>query len=589
MVSEHSGSRQAPAARLRLAELEIKAGELAEANQTLADLRFGGLSQEERVRAYRLRAQAAPDPATRLRWLAQWRDATLSKASGRSPADADIARTLAKADSEQLRQASEQLPPGEMAGRVALERANRALAAGDREAAEEALDRAAKMTLSEREASRLQALRAELAMAQQGRAPRVALPSFQEAASGPQPSVLGAAGTLGVVLPLSGPFAAYGERSLRGILLATGMFEPPGAETASPTGMRLEVRDSRGDPERAAQAVRELAADENVVAIVGPLLSRSSEAAAEVATKEGVPLIALTARTTIAARRPEVFRLKTTPRDEVDHLVRYATTELGARRFAILYPDSGYGRGMRKRFWEAVDREGGFVVGVASYEPNSNDFKEPIRSLIGYTLLTEKEKDALKERSALLRRSRKLPPEQAAAVREAASQVLGPARRPLPPIVDFDVLFVPDGHEKVALVAPQLAFHEIVDVTLVGGSTWHDPELLEIERQHVAGAVVASNFDPGGRFPFVADFARRYEQTFGSRPDAFAAHGFDAANLVQVQLAAGGDSRDAVRRGLLATRGYPGASGVLTFLPDGNASKRPFLMKIKGRRFVSLD
>ena len=591
LVNEHPRSKQATPARLRLGELEAKSKNVEKARKTLSKLRFSKLSPGDRNKAYRLLAQLATDPVARLRWLSLWRRDTVVAASGRSPADAKIDRTVREASTEELERASEQLPPGEVAGRVALELASRAAATGDMERAREALDRAGRMDLSARDTARLEALRAQIALggeAGRGTSPDM-IPTFAKASSLPTPSVHGATGTIGVVLPLTGPFAAYAEESLRGVLLATGLFAPPGSPPSALSTMRLRVRDSRGDPQRAAQAVRELAADKDVVAIVGPLLSQPSEAAAAAAAQADVPLLALTARTSVAATRPQVFRLKTTPGDEVSHLVRYATTELGARRFAILYPEDGYGRGMRERFWKAVDQEGGFVVAVASYEPNSNDFKKPIQSLIGYTLLTDDEKKAIKERSQLLRRARRLPPEQASVVREVAPQILGPERDPLPPIVDFDVLFVPDGFQKIALVAPQLAFHEIVDVTLVGGSTWHDPELLEIERQHVADAVIASSFDPDSRFPFVAEFSRNFEETFGSKPDAYAAQAYDAANLVQVQLAAGADSRDAVRSGLLATRAYPGASGVLRFLPDGNAVKRPFLMKVKGRRFVSLD
>ena len=61
------------------------------------------------------------------------------------------------------------------------------------------------------------------------------------------------------------------------------------------------------------------------------------------------------------------------------------------------------------------------------------------------------------------------------------------------------------------------------------------------------------------------------------------------ANLVQVQLAEGNTSRRAVRDGVLRTEGYPGASGVITLLPDGNARKRPFMLGVRGGRIVSLD
>ena len=75
-----------------------------------------------------------------------------------------------------------------------------------------------------------------------------------------------------------------------------------------------------------------------------------------------------------------------------------ATQDLGAQRFAILYPRDSYGLGLRKLFWNAVEQQGGRIVGVASYDPDATDFQKPIRRLVGYSLLTPEEKEALKAR-----------------------------------------------------------------------------------------------------------------------------------------------------------------------------------------------
>ncbi len=244
---------------------------------------------------------------------------------------------------------------------------------------------------------------------------------------------------------------------------------------------------------------------------------------------------------------------------------------------------------MRDRFWQAVEDQGGYVVAAAGYDSEATDFADAIRRMIGYVLLTEAEERALEQRADLLRRGRRLEPENAAIVRQVAYAILGPEGQPLPPIVDFDALFIPDSHDKVVLIAPQLAFHEVSDVLLLGPDGWHDQELLEIARKHVRGAVISTMFDPESRFPFARDFASRYLATFGSLPDSFSAHAFDATNLVLVQLAAGSDSRSEVRDGLLEVRAFPGASGVTTVLPDGNARKRPYLLRAQRSHFESLD
>ena len=196
---------------------------------------------------------------------------------------------------------------------------------------------------------------------------------------------------------------------------------------------------------------------------------------------------------------------------------------------------------------------------------------------------------ALAEREETLRKARFLPPEEAALARTEAYAKLGPSGLPLPPIVDFDVLFIPDSADKVSLIAPGLAYHEIRGVGLLGTSEWLDQELLDVARRHVSGSVISTPFYPQSDLPFVAEFVAAFRQTFGEEPDSYAAQAFDAANLILVQLAAGKNDRGEIRDGLLQMHAYPGATGVLSMRPDGNARRRPFLLGVKGRRFVPLD
>ena len=101
--------------------------------------------------------------------------------------------------------------------------------------------------------------------------------------------------------------------------------------------------------------------------------------------------------------------------------------------------------------------------------------------------------------------------------------------------------------------------------------------------------MISTPFDAESDLPFVTSFVEGYRSLFSEMPDAYAAQAFDALNLVLVQLAAGRVDREALRAGLLEVRAYPGATGVLTMRPDGNARRRPFLMGVRGRRFTALD
>jgi ABC-type branched-subunit amino acid transport system substrate-binding protein len=616
IVREHESSDRADDALLLLARLEIENGRPEDARRRLRRARFARWPVEQQLVGFRLLAESAEDGVDRLYWLAAVREteSRLGMTDAVLATDREIDALVASLPPDDLERAADQLGTRIPVGRVRVRLAQSALELGDVDAARDELERIQRLEMAPEYMSAQSDLEREIALREQVLAPGGGLPTFEEVAALPVASTQTARGTIGVVLPLTGDFAAYGQRCLQGILLAARTFDEqggtpgqsaaggarerrgPAAVDAPPPDsvqlgprVQLAIRDSGGNPERAAAAVRSLADNPDLVAIVGPLLSGASDAAAQVAQDEGVPLITLATRDEVATGRDWVFRVRTTPRDEVRAVLDYAVREIQATRFAILYPATRYGRGTRDQFWKGVDERGGSVVAVSSYDPEATDFADSIRRLIGYPLITPAEKKALAERHKELQRIRRLEPEEAAEARQLLMSQPGPEGVPLPPIVDFDVLFIPDSYENVVLIAPQLAFHEVTGVRLLGTGDWLDPELVRIARGHVRGAVIAAPFDPSSRFAFVVHFVESFTSTFGSEPDVFAAHAYDAANLALVQMAAGRDDRRSLRDGVLATRGYPGVSGVLSFLPDGNAQKRPYLMGVRRSRFVSLD
>jgi ABC-type branched-subunit amino acid transport system substrate-binding protein/predicted negative regulator of RcsB-dependent stress response len=570
--------------QLLLAEVEKERGHTEAAYRTAARIRVSRLPTSERHRVHVLLAELAGargEQALSLRWWGRARGSAPDQ-PGREAVDAAMDEQIAGLSRAELDRALDDLDGRFPALRLELRAVELALADGDADRARLHLQEAERLEATADEEARLAALAAQLDELGPTGPSAAELPGFGEVEPGPSPA--GARGTIGVVLPLSGPFGGFGEECLRGVLLAAGVFG--GDDGAG--GVRVLVRDSGGRPEGAAAAVEELAS-RRVSAIVGPLLASEAEAAAAAAERVRVPLLALTGRDQVARSRPWVFRVGREPRGEIQVLVDHVVREVGLGRFAILYPDDAYGRGARDLFWDEAEARGGRIVGVQSYEPGATDFAGPIRDLVGYVMLTAAEKEALEEREDMLDAARRLPPEEALALREEARALLGPDDRPLPPIVDFDALFLPDAWEQVTLIAPQLAFHEVGDVRLLGSSGWNHPDLVRIGRDHVEGAIFTETFFPDSEVAYVAAFTGGFDDAFGTPPGSLAALSFDAANLVLVQLARGLHARDALRQALLDVRAYPGVSGVTTVRSDGTAQKRPYLLGVTGRKIHALD
>lgn len=110
--------------------------------------------------------------------------------------------------------------------------------------------------------------------------------------------------SVGVLLPLTGRYQQYGQRSLQAIELALG----------DKSSIQLIVKDTAGDSTTTAKAVEDLVLDDHVIGIIGPLFSKSSMAAALKAEELSVPLLVLSYRDGLPQIGPQTFRTALTVR-----------------------------------------------------------------------------------------------------------------------------------------------------------------------------------------------------------------------------------------------------------------------------------
>ncbi|GAB4249734.1 MAG: hypothetical protein Kow0054_06890 [Deferrisoma sp.] len=386
-------------------------------------------------------------------------------------------------------------------------------------------------------------------------------------------------GTIGLLVPLSGPLRSFGQRAVRGAVLGAGLFgdEDP--------GIRLVLKDSRADPNAARVQAQALAA-EGAVAAVGPLKGDAAAAAAAAARGLGLPLVTLTPAEGVAG--DGVFRMYLPEAEEVRALVRYAVAGLGLRTFAILYPDTPTGRLYRDRFWDAVVAEGGEITGVEAFVAEDlASAGAAVEKLTGVYGLTPEEIRArfLEEERLRLERERALwealgvTPAEAAPEPQVDEERL--AEYKPKPIVDFDAVFLPAPSLTAAQVAPLLAFHDVESVRLLGIRSWTYPKFLEVGKDAVEGAVFAAAFHPSR--PESATFSAAYQQAYGEPPDDLAAYAHDAVKAV---VSAGPEAtRPDVRALLASLRDLPGALGPVSASPGGDLHAAPVLLTVRRGRF----
>ncbi|MFH1059443.1 MAG: penicillin-binding protein activator [Pseudomonadota bacterium] len=367
----------------------------------------------------------------------------------------------------------------------------------------------------------------------------------REAAESVQPRAVG------VILPLSGNYAAHGRRVLASIELGLGLFSD------GDRALTLYIEDGEGDARRTAEAVTRLAKERQVIAIIGPLDAATSLAAARAAQENKVPLMVLSPQEGVTQAGDYVFQNFFTPADQVEALLSEVMDRRGQTRLAVLAPRTPYGQGFVKLFDAGVLARGGSVVRTLWYQTSQSDFTNDVKQLVH------------------------LPP---------GSYRTGRPDSPKP-VIDFQALFVPDGSERAALIAPQLLYHDITGISVLGTSLWHNPKLLGQAGRYLGGSVIPDAFDPAAAAPLTTAFVRDFREALGQEPNVIDAHGYDSA-LILRSLLQGPEpprTRTSLRVALSGIKDLIGLTGQLTMGSDRRVHRPLQLFTVQGEAFVRIN
>jgi branched-chain amino acid transport system substrate-binding protein len=411
--------------------------------------------------------------------------------------------------------------------------------------------------------------------------------------------------TIGCLLPLSGSHAAFGQRALQAIEMALGIVQSADA----PLPIKLIVQDSASNDADAVRAVRALV-KAGAAAIVGPILT--APAAATEAQRLRIPIVTFTQRPDITTIGDYVFRHFITPENQARTLVAHFINNLQLRDFAVFYPEEVYGRTFLTHFWDEVVRQGGRLVAAAAYDPRQTDFADSLKSLVGLQYPVPAD---LKRRSWV---EVDEPPYFPSATGSQELSTLLPdpisrlsglyhsdpdqdrERRPdagrrspetaMEPIIDFDVLFIPDAPHVAGLILPQLVFHDVQNIYLAGTNLWHSQQLIDMARDYAQNAVMVDGFFKESQSPAVRGFVDMYRDFYDVEPGLMEAFAFDTANMLFALLSNPAIRlRSHLRHALNEIEYTGGVTGATTFNADGDALKTLRTLRIQGDRFVEIE
>ncbi len=303
-----------------------------------------------------------------------------------------------------------------------------------------------------------------------------------------------------VIVPTSGADGAVGQSIANAANLAL-------LDSGDKT-LRITIYNSAGAGGAAAATQRAIAQGNRL--ILGPLLAEDVRAAAPIARRAGVPVVAFSNDESVAG--DGVYIMGFTPSQSIDRVVSHAHAT-GKTRFAALIPTGLYGQRASQAMLAAVRRVGGRITVVEQYN------RSP------------------------------------AAIRTAAARLKAKGT--------FDAVLIGDSGRMAAVAAPALPQAP----KFLGTELWaSDRTLGQTPALRAAWYATA----PDMRFN---QLATRYRARYGKTPYRLASLGYDAVLLAVRSSKDWPVGRAFPDRGLIARDGFSGIDGNFRFGRDGIAER----------------
>lgn len=181
---------------------------------------------------------------------------------------------------------------------------------------------------------------------------------------------------IGVILPLTGELANFGQTVLDGINLKLSEIQSPNYS------IKLIVEDSKGQPNLSVNSFNKLVELDKVNCIIGDLTSGATLAIAPESNKKQVIIISPTASTPALTKiSPFFYRVYPSDLSDAKIASHYCYNNFNAKNASVVYLNNDYSLGLKNEFLNSFTALGGKINDVISYEANTKDFKTTIAKL----------------------------------------------------------------------------------------------------------------------------------------------------------------------------------------------------------------
>jgi branched-chain amino acid transport system substrate-binding protein len=335
---------------------------------------------------------------------------------------------------------------------------------------------------------------------------------------------------IGGVGPLTGEAATFGVSTKNGYDMAVAEWNAKGGVLGKQ--VKMTFADDKGDPAEGATVFTKLIEQDKSVAIIGTVMSKVSLAGAPICQNAKIPMIATSSTNPkVTDVGDYIFRACFIDPFQGTVGAKFAFEDLKAKTAACIFDvGNDYTKGLSEFFKAKFTALGGQVVGYEGHATGTTDFKAQLTKVL--------------------------------------------AAKP-------DVLYVSDYYNDVALIAKQareLGFKG----PMLGGDGWDSPKLVEVGGAAVEGCFFTNHYSQDDTTPLVQDFVKSYKAKYNAAPDALAALGYDATNIMLDAIQrAGSTDGDKIKAALVATD-LKTVTGQVKFDDHRNPLKSAVIIEIKG-------
>jgi len=344
--------------------------------------------------------------------------------------------------------------------------------------------------------------------------------------------------TVGVLAPLTGANAIYGEVTRQGVDLAVQEIN----DVAGKNVLKVVYEDDRMSPKDGVNAFKRLVADKDPAVIIGPFGSSVVLAVAPQANETETIIISASATADgIAQAGDFVFRITPPNSKQGSDIADFSHNILNKNSAAIIFQKNDYGQTLRSSFEGAFKGHGGTIISIEGVASETTDFRAIISKL----------------------------------------KVAKP-----------EIVFFPLHSQEATLFLRQ-AGELGLDSIFISADGAMTSTLIKGAGVASEGAYFSTLALAYGKADAeISKFNTTFNAKYNTQPDAYAPYYYDVTKLVYQAISTVGNDSKSVRDYFYSLGGeatYSGITGETQFDLNGEVSKSFYIFKVKDGKFVRYD